>query len=139
MSKEILGVDLKLRETSEGSDLMISKSGDLELIKYEENLGQALLNRLRTRLGELSDLGHPNYGSTLYEVVGQPNSPAIRRRVRAIVRETVLQEPRVESIVWLRIFTSKDDPSRLDIDLAVKPVAGRGIITLVFPFFLEVI
>ncbi|RLE69052.1 MAG: hypothetical protein DRJ34_01690, partial [Thermoprotei archaeon] len=110
-----LGRDLKLRETELGADLTISSEGDLMLIEGEENLGQAIINRLRTRVGELRDLGHPRYGSTLYEMIGQPNNDRTRSLVRMIVRETIMRDRRVKEIISLTITTSKRDLNRLNI------------------------
>jgi len=133
-----LGRDLKLRETELGADLTISPEGDLMLIEGEENLGQAIINRLRTRVGELRDLGHPRYGSTLYEMIGQPNNDRTRSLVRMIVRETIMRDRRVKEIVSLTITTSKRDLNRLNIRVVIKPIVGEGVITIVFPFYLEV-
>jgi len=133
-----LGRDLKLRETELGADLTISPEGDLMLIEGEENLGQAIINRLRTRVGELRDLGHPRYGSTLYEMIGQPNNDRTRSLVRMIVRETIMRDRRVKEIISLTITTSKRDLNRLNIRVVIKPIVGEGVITIVFPFYLEV-
>ena len=134
---EELGVDLKLRETDLGADLEVTPEGDLELVSGERNLGQAIINRLRTRLGELTDLGHSRYGSSLYEMIGEPNNERTRAIVRLMVRDAIKMDRRVKEIISIRVTTSKLNPNRLDIQVIVKPVSGEAV-TIIFPFYLEV-
>jgi phage baseplate assembly protein W len=98
-AKMILGTDLELAETHMGSDLSHSAQGDLREISDELNLAQAILHRLRTIRGELEEIGHPDYGSNLYDLIGEPNNQTTRDRLKAIVRTTVMEEPRIKEIV----------------------------------------
>lgn len=139
MSENLLGADLKLVGDEAGSDLALSPSGDLDLVKDEFNLGQALINRLRTRRGELADLGHPNYGSRLHELVGEPNNERTRELAKAYVRESIGQDPRVEEIISIVVKPHRDDYRRLDIDITVKPIGKSTVLNIVFPFYLEVV
>jgi phage baseplate assembly protein W len=72
---------------------------DLESVSGRANLTQALLNRLHTRLGELSALGHPDYGSRLYELVGELNNNRTRLLAERYIRECLAQETRILEIV----------------------------------------
>ncbi|MGA7006859.1 MAG: hypothetical protein WBY28_07270, partial [Nitrososphaeraceae archaeon] len=56
----LLGTDLELAETHMGADISNTAMGDLKEISEELNLAQAILHRLRTIRGELSDIGHPD-------------------------------------------------------------------------------
>lgn len=142
MSKELLGSDLKLvddlLDKELGSDLAISPSGDLETVSEEYNLGQAIVNRIRTRRGELRELGHSLYGSRLYELVGEPNNERTRELARLYTRECVSRDPRVEEIVRITIDVPKDDPNRIDISISVLPIGRTTVLNIVFPFYLEV-
>jgi len=138
MSESPLGSDLKLQDEELGSDLSISPSGDLDLASDEYNLGQAIINRLKTRRGELADLGHPNYGSRLYELVGEPNNERTREMARAYTEECVAQDPRVKEVVSIIVKVPKDDPRRIDIDITVLPIGMSTALNIVFPFYLEV-
>ena len=60
-----------------------------------DNLAQALLLRFLTPLGELTLLGHPDYGSRLYELIGELNSDANRNRARMFMLSALAGEPRV--------------------------------------------
>lgn len=138
MSKRLLGRDLKLVDVEFGSDLTLSPSGDLETISNEFNLSQAIINRLRTRIGELTDLGHPNYGSRLYELIGQPNNERTRNLARLYTIECISQDPRVEEILSVSVSVPKDDPNRIDINILVLPTGSSKVLNIVFPFYLEV-
>ena len=144
MDEDIFGTDLMLRVEARqeylglGVDLMVSKKGDLGKVSGRENLGQALLHRLLTRKGELAPLGHPEYGSRLYELIGEPNNENTRDLVRLYAKECILQEPRIKDIVAIRAAQRSDDPSAVSLDITVLPVKSSVPMNLVFPFFLEV-
>jgi phage baseplate assembly protein W len=142
MSKEVLGRDLKLvddlLDKELGSDLAINSSGDLETVSEEFNLGQAIVNRIRTTQGELRDLGHSLYGSRLYELVGEPNNQRTRELARLYTRESVSRDPRVKEIISITVNVSKDDPNRIDLNISVLPIGMTTVLNIVFPFYLEV-
>jgi phage baseplate assembly protein W len=136
--KPVLGSDVRLTETELGADLAISSSGDLAAISGELNLGQAIFHRLRTTLGELLDTGHSSYGSRLYDLIGEPNNEGTRERVRAMVRETLQREPRIERIVKISVQARTDRPDVIDIDVTVIAIETNVPLNVVFPFHLEV-
>lgn len=105
--RKLLGTDLRLVETPTGTDIAIGTTGDIELISEDINLAQAILHRLRTIRGELDDIGHPEYGSNIYDLVGEPNNETTRERLKMIVRNTILQEPRVKEIVKIVVKPRK--------------------------------
>ena len=142
MSKEQLGRDLKLvddlMDKELGSDLAINPSGDLDTVSEEINLGQAIVNRIRTTRGELSDLGHSLYGSRLYELIGEPNNERTRELARLYTRECVSRDPRVKEVVSITVDVPKDAPTRIDINISVIPLGMTAVLNIVFPFYLEV-
>ena len=81
-----LGVDIRSDFTFE--------NGDLKLSKYEENLVQAICNRLNTNLDEL-ELFYEDYGSVLSSFIGwKANDETIDYMQKEI--DIVLQdEPRI--------------------------------------------
>jgi phage baseplate assembly protein W len=145
MDEEILGADLMLlfesdsRYSGLGSDIKISRNGDIEIVEGRKNLGQAILHRLLTRKGELSDLGHPDYGSRLHELIGEPNNQTTRDILRLYVKECLAQETRISDIIEIAVNVPKDQPSAVVLDLTVRPVGSTLPMNLVFPFYLEVI
>jgi phage baseplate assembly protein W len=104
---------------------------DLALARGVENLQQALILRLLTPLGSLSDLGHAGYGSRLHELIGQENVKASRLRARAYVLQAIAQEQRVEKVLSLEIApVTADAPDTLRIFARVQPVGGGDPVTL---------
>jgi phage baseplate assembly protein W len=103
VKKDLLGSDLLLVEHKLGVDLFIDKGdigkGDIGIVSDEMNLAQAILHRIRTVKGELADIGHPNYGSNIFDFVGQPNNRTTRARLQLEIRDTLMQEPRIREII----------------------------------------
>jgi phage baseplate assembly protein W len=139
MSTEQLGRDLKIVEKDPGYDLNMSPTGDLETIGEEYNLAQAIIMRLNTMQGELTDLGHSSYGSRLHELVGEPNNERTRELVRIYALESVNRDPRVEEVVNISVEQIEGDLNRIDISISVRATGLTSILNIVFPFYLEVI
>jgi phage baseplate assembly protein W len=98
---------------------------DLDTLAGRENVAQALILRLLTPRGALAGLGHPAYGSRLWELIGRLKSDELRNLCRAFVLEAVAQEPRVEPQVLSFDFDLLAE--RFDtfvFTLAVKPRGG---------------
>lgn len=143
------GSDLRLltnleqqNERDRGRDLSIIERQttgqvDLETLTELDNLRQALLLRFLTPVGELEALGHPDYGSRLFDLIGEPNTPTNRNRAKMYVLQALAQEPRVAEIVSVDVTTRATDRSRIDIYVRLKPITVDTVLNLVFPFFLE--
>lgn len=100
-----------------------SASRDLTTAKGLDNLVQAIINRLSTRQGELTALGHPNYGSRLYQLVGQGNNRRSQAFAELYIRESLAQEPRIEAVLDI-IFEAPltvFERNTLKIRINVKP------------------
>jgi phage baseplate assembly protein W len=102
-----------------------------------DDLAQAIIIRLSTDEGELYDIGHSDYGSHLYEVVGELNNEATRKRIQSIIRECLFQEPRIQEVVSVNVLTDHKDPQRLDIEITVLPINSETYLNLTYPFRLE--
>lgn len=135
---ELFGADLRLlgdlerqNDRSAGSDLFITKRAvtasfdsdpiDLETVAGRENLQQALLLRFVTRRGELAILGHPDYGSRLYELIGELNDQTRRNLAKLYTLEALGAEPRVKRV--LSVTATQNPADRTRVDVAVKLVA----------------
>jgi phage baseplate assembly protein W len=140
---ELYGSDLRISmETSPdfvgaGADLYVSRKGDIGTVGGRENLGQAILQRLLTRKGELGALGHPWYGSRLHELIGRPNDKETRDLVRLYAKECVAQEPRVKEIVGITVKAYPGDSHAVVLDITVIPIKSTTPMNLVFPYYLE--
>lgn len=143
------GTDLRLLQNLEqqndrdrGSDLSVKRRGetqqvDLETLSQAENLQQALLLRFLTRTGELAILGHPDYGSRLYELIGELNNETNRNRAKLFVLQSLAAEPRVKKVLAVNVTQNRADRTRMDIDLSLMAVDSDTPLNLVFPFFLD--
>jgi phage baseplate assembly protein W len=147
------GSDLRLLRDLEnqnsrnpGSDLSISeRSGacgdqtcrDLKTLSRDDNLKQALLLRFLTPVGELALLGHPDYGSRLFELIGELNSETNRNRAKLFTLQALQTEPRVKEVRSVTATQSQADRTRIDIKVSLLPVDSDTLLNLVFPFFLE--
>lgn len=142
------GTDLRLLRNLErqndrdrGSDLSTVRRPetgqvDLETLSGADNLKQALLLRFLTPVGELALLGHPSYGSRLFELIGERNTETNRNRAKMFVLQALAAEPRVKEVRSVRVTQNRADPTRIDIDVSLVPIDSDTPFNLVFPFFL---
>lgn len=135
---KILGNDLRLELVEEGTDIVVSPTGDLAIVSQDANLGQAILTRLKTRIGELEELGHPTLGSRLYEFVGEPNNPSTRDQIRSVIIDALAEESRVSKIIRVEVEPDDKMLDRLNILVSLIPIASEVPLNMVIPFYLEV-
>jgi phage baseplate assembly protein W len=140
-----LGTDLRLLEDLErqpmrdrGSDLLVEQDEprDLLSVSGHENLAQALLLRFLTPFGELGLLGHPDYGSRLFDLIGELNNVANRNRARMYVLQALAAEPRVAEVLDLQVRQGADRVTVL-ISMSLHVIDSDTPLNLVFPFSLE--
>jgi phage baseplate assembly protein W len=140
------GVDLRLLGTLDrqnsrdrANDLFVTQTDpvDLAILNGADNLRQALLLRFLTPLGELTALGHPDYGSRLYELIGELNSEANRSRAKVFVLQALAAEPRVKTVRSVQVVQSKIDRTQVDIHIVLTAIDSDTDLNFVFPFFLE--
>lgn len=100
-------------------------SGDLRTVSGRANLAQAILNRLFTRQGALEELGHPDYGSRLYQIIGEPNTRRTQVLADFYIRESLANEVRIREIVAISITPPSmraDRRNLLEIRITVRPI-----------------
>ncbi|MFH7025267.1 MAG: GPW/gp25 family protein [Heteroscytonema crispum UTEX LB 1556] len=110
---------------------------DLDLLSAADNLIQALLLRFLTPVGELAALGHPDYGSRLFELLGEFNTETNRNRAKLFVLQALAAEPRVKKVTAVNVTQNRADRTRMDIKISLIPIDSDTPINFVFPFFLE--
>jgi phage baseplate assembly protein W len=112
-------------------DLRVDR-GDVATVQGVANLAQAILNRLYTRQGELTSLGHPDYGSRLYQLVGEANNTRTQALAELYIRECLAQEPRIQEITEI-VFASVSshfDRNTLKVSVIVKLVGEETPLNL---------
>lgn len=114
--------------------------GDLALVSGRANLAQAVINRLFTRQGELADLGHPDYGSRLYQLVGQPNNRRTQALADLYLRESLAAEERIAEVIAITfapLAQRADQRNLLAIALTVRLAGELEPLALSFVVNLE--
>lgn len=110
-----LGVDIDSSMTFE--------NGDLLLKKYNENLGQAVANRLSTELNEL-DWFYYGYGSILQSFLGWRANDNTLGFIKSEITNVLKDEPRLTSF---KVDLEYTDTGSVRIDLTLYPVADIAI------------
>lgn len=109
-----------------------SENRDLATVTEIDNLSQAILNRLYTRKGELASLGHPDYGSRLYLLIGELNNIKTQGLANIYIRECLQEETRIEEIIDI-VFEPPSrliEPNTLKAKIIVKVVDSDTPLTL---------
>ena len=110
-------------------------TGDLATVTGRNNLAQAVINRLLTRRGELTALGHPDYGSRLYELVGELNNLRIRALAELYIRDCLAQEKRIEKVTYVTFQAPERGIDRhyLKTTIGIKAVGEEQVFGIVIP------
>jgi len=119
----------------EFADIHLDEKGDLNTATGNDNLAQAVVNRLLTRKGELSWLGHTDYGSRLHELIGEPNTSLFRAKAELFIRESLLQEGRIEEITGIQFapISRQSERNMLKVIIGVKSSEGEFNVDLDLP------
>lgn len=91
-----LGTDIR-------SDWSFNAEGDLELISNEENIIQAIINRLNTRIGVM-DLYYSNYGGDIHSFMGEVFDETLLKFMKIEVESTLKQDPRLQGVIVELIY-----------------------------------
>lgn len=112
---EVYGRDLAFT-----TDFVRSASGDLDTISGLPNLKEAIIRRIMTVPGSV--IHRPTYGVGLRNFVNNLNSIGIQQRLAASIREQLLQDPRIEKFLGLRVSESDTTAGLVTIVVRVQPV-----------------
>jgi len=145
--EELFGTDLRLLTNlahqagrARGSDLSTvvrpDTGVDLDRLSGTGNLEQALLLRLLTPVGELALLGHPDYGSRLYDLIGELNTQANRNRAKMYVLQALAGESRIQQVLSVTVTQGTFDRTEIDIAMSLRVIDRETPLDLVVPFFL---
>lgn len=115
---------------------VVTQGNDLAVVGGADSLAQALTIRLLTPRGELTALGHPDYGSRLPELIGQPNTASRRNLATLYVLEALHAERRVAKVTSVEVATVPGTRSLIRITVRLRPADASGELVL-GPFQLE--
>ncbi len=98
----------------------------------EGNLAQAVILRLLSPRGELAELGHPDYGSRLHELIGRENTETTRNLAKLYILESLGKEPRIDEVVEIAVEPHAVLRDRIDVELQLRPArsSGTGTVTV---------
>jgi len=108
---------------------------DLQTVTGVDNAVQAVIHRIKTELGELSSLGHPNYGSRHHQLIGQPNTSHNRNLVKLYILQALAFEPRIAEILEAKVlFDPLRDRDKVNVALTIRLIDAEVPENLVIPF-----
>lgn len=108
---------------------------DLDSVTGVDNAVQAVIHRIKTRLGELADLGHPDYGSRHHELIGQPNTAHNRNLVKLYILQALAREPRIEEVLLAKLhFDPRRDREKVNLELTLQLIGAPVPANFVIPF-----
>lgn len=100
-----------------------------------DNAVQAVIHRIKTRLGELADLGHPEYGSRHHDLIGRPNTQHNRNLVKLYILQALAREPRIEEILSAKLlYDPVRDRDKVNLELSLLLIGSPVPANLVVPF-----
>ena len=139
--QQLFGTDIRLMDGAAGLDFSLEgpagASGDLGLVAGNDNAVQALTLRLRVRKGELANLGWPDYGSRLHELIGEPDLARTRLKAQTFARDAVEADPRVQKVASVDVVSIPGERGLLRLAMAVQLIDQPTPLDLVFDVALE--
>jgi phage baseplate assembly protein W len=82
-------------------------------------------------------LGHADYGSRLFELIGELNDDTNRSLAKLYTLEALASEPRVKEVISVDVAQDLSDRTRVNIRVSVTAIETDTPVNLVFPFFFE--
>jgi len=123
----LFGVDENV--DGEGSQ-DVEANGDIRAVTGISNLEMQLRHRLMTLRGELSQVGHPDYGSLLPTFIGELNSPVMQERALHEAEITVLADPRIERVENASFL---EEGTALYFEADIYPIGQRNATRITLP------
>lgn len=118
----VLGNDIKLNLHTdvildEQRGVLVSNGRDLDTADGIDNLKQSLIMRILTRKGTL--YRHPNYGSTLPDMIGKPISSTLLHDITTEVQRVISTDTRVQSA---EVTESRLSYNSIFINVSITPI-----------------
>jgi len=131
--EERMGIDVRM-DLEDTDDILIDSRSDFKKRTGLDNLKQAVINRIRTQIGELTL--HPDYGSSLPSLIGTNANDFTTQLAKQHIREALLQEPRISSIDDVEVTFADNLKTTLTCEITVTPIDSFESLNIVFPFVL---
>lgn len=143
---KMMGRDLKLsfsgpsgwwEDADQDINRQIRRGNDFKTAQGFDAIDQMLINRLKTQKGELTPLGHPEYGSRHHELIGEPNVERTRNLLKLYILEALSHEPRLEKVLDCKVTKDPSERTMVRIVILAKIIDIDEPRNLVVPFSLE--
>ena len=122
----ILGNDLFLDESG---DLSLNPSGDLFTVQGDECLLQDIRHRLESSYGDL--FSHGEFGSLLFQYLGQPDTELNRALIKRSVISAIEQEKRINPNT-IQVELLKYTPEEILVNISFIPLEKIHPLTLLW-------
>jgi len=129
MVNEYLGKDIMISD----GDIVFSTNQDFAVRSDEDNLRQAIINRLNTIKGEYYYI---NYGSNINNIYGKNKDDLLLAELKGYIIEALLQEVRIDSIETVNL-NYNDTKDEVECDISVLPINSDVVLNLIYPVFLN--
>jgi phage baseplate assembly protein W len=117
-----------------GFPVELNSSREVSVVKYEDDIRQAIWIILGTAVGER--VMRPDFGAGLQALVFEPINTTTMALVRQRVQEALtLWEPRIDNITVQ--ITAQPAQGRLMIDIHYRVRTTNTFYNLVYPFYLQ--
>ena len=113
-------------------DLQVTKTGDLQQIRGEANLKQALFHRLITVAGSL--VHRPEYGVGVKEFQNAISSLENQRDLALRIQQQFTRDERVDSVTGVSFTPDEADPSKFLVLVKYEAVAFGEVVDTFDPF-----
>lgn len=107
-----------LTDLANNGDLVLSPTGDIDLVSGFANLKLALFHRLLTVPGSL--IHRPDYGVGIKNYQNGVNSLAVQQQIALKIRDNFLRDERIEEVTSVGIDSSDTNPEKITITVKVK-------------------
>ncbi|KAA0888778.1 LysM peptidoglycan-binding domain-containing protein [Oryzomonas rubra] len=95
LESKLFGIDEYL---DDDGNIIASQGSDITVAAGMTNLEMQLQHRIMTMKGELTELGHPGYGSLVPAYIGEVNTEIEQERILLECINTIKSDPRVQDV-----------------------------------------
>lgn len=131
MDDSYLGTDIRF---DADGDLVVSRTGDLEIVVGRDCLLQDVRDRLGTLPGDL--FAHPDWGCGIGRLLGAPDTPLNRALAVRYIRQALEADPRVEDNT-VRIIPLRFTPEEKRFEIRFTLVGSATPDLLVWGFGID--
>jgi hypothetical protein len=124
-----LATDEQIFGTDFNNSFEIGPNGDFKLTSGLKNAEQRVYNRVMAKLGELEQLGYPDYGNESWTVPGETDREVAESKIKIFTESCLKSEPVVEDIIDIMVSSSDEI---VTVEVEVQLIGQTNTSNLVF-------